>query len=199
MSIQRSRNGSVRARREHQKAIDWVSRRLCPTPHSRKLYGEKKKSEKKKREREGFVRRRPTLPFDARAGEATFATRVLLRDVDAENIFVARVACARFLANSGEKKREKQKSPRTILGEKEPKRKTKKARRRPQPTPFILERQLNKKSENFLSRRRRRRRRRRSQKKFFSSFFRSLLEKEERDRPTLQKWCVLPLPRFLPL
>jgi hypothetical protein len=109
VSIQRSRNGSVRARREHQKAIDWVSRRLCPTPHSRKLYGEKKKSEKKKREREGFVRRRPTLPFDARAGEATFATRVLLRDVDAENIFVARVACARFLANSGEKKRERNK------------------------------------------------------------------------------------------
>ena len=73
--------------------------------------GRKKKAKKKKREREGFVRRRPTLPFDARAGEATFATRVLLRDVDAENIFVARVACARFLANSGEKKREKQKSP----------------------------------------------------------------------------------------
>ena len=40
------------------------------------------------------------MPFDARAGEATFTTRVLLRDVDAENIFVARVACARFLANS---------------------------------------------------------------------------------------------------
>ena len=95
----------------------------------------RKKKAKKKREREGFVRRRPTLPFDARAGEATFATRVLLRDVDAENIFIARVACARFLANSGEKKRET--TPRTILGEKEPKRKTKKARRS-QATPFIL-------------------------------------------------------------
>jgi len=138
VSIQRSRNGSVRARREHQKAIDWVSRRLCPTPHSRKLYGEKKKSEKKKREREGFVRRRPTLPFDARAGEATFATRVLLRDVDAENIFVARVACARFLANSGEKKRERNKRVGRFWVKKNQKERQKKARRRgPNPPPLF--------------------------------------------------------------
>ena len=155
--------------------------------------GRKKKAKKKERTR-GFVRRRPTLPFDARAGEATFATRVLLRDVDAENIFVARVACARFLANSGEKKREKQKS-RTILGEKEPKRKTKKARRRPQPTPFILETAQQKKREFFES----------SSsssssvsKKIFFFFSKSSRERRE-DRPTLQKWCVLPLPRFLPL
>ena len=137
MSIQRSRNGSVRARREHQKAIDWVSRRLCPTPHSRKLYGEKKKSEKKKREREGFVRRRPTLPFDARAGEATFATRVLLRDVDAENIFIARVACARFLANSGEKKREKQKSPGRFWVKKNQKERQKRQGAGPNPPPLF--------------------------------------------------------------
>ena len=66
--------------------------RVVVPPHSRK----QKKSEKKRTR--GV--RRPTLPFDARAGEDTFTTRVLLRDVDAENIFVARVACARFLANS---------------------------------------------------------------------------------------------------
>ena len=106
-------------------------------PHSRKLYGEKKKSEKKKREREGFVRRRPTLPFDARAGEATFATRVLLRDVDAENIFVARVACARFLANSGEKKREKQKSPGRFWVKKNQKERQKRQGAGPNPPPLF--------------------------------------------------------------
>lgn len=99
--------------------------------------GRKKKAKKKKREREGFVRRRPTLPFDARAGEATFATRVLLRDVDAENIFVARVACARFLANSGEKKREKQKSPGRFWVKKNQKERQKRQGAGPNPPPLF--------------------------------------------------------------
>ena len=97
----------------------------------------RKKKRKEKREREGFVRRRPTLPFDARAGEATFATRVLLRDVDAENIFVARVACARFLANSGEKKREKQKSPGRFWVKKNQKERQKRQGAGPNPPPLF--------------------------------------------------------------
>ena len=97
----------------------------------------RKKKRKKKREREGFVRRRPTLPFDARAGEATFATRVLLRDVDAENIFIARVACARFLANSGEKKREKQKSPGRFWVKKNQKERQKRQGAGPNPPPLF--------------------------------------------------------------
>jgi len=198
--IPRSRNGSVRARHEHQKAIGC---RVVVPPHSRK---QEKKKAKKNRTR-GFVRR-PTLPFDARAGEATFATRVLLRDVDAENIFkIARVACARFLANSGEKReRTKEKREEKRRRDKKERQNNKKGRQELPPLfcLFVCLESSPSKREFCLSRRRRRRSKKKETKFFVSSrkqtshhFF--LYQKKPPTREDRPFKSASFLPRFLPL
>ena len=125
MSIQRSRNGSVRARREHQKAIDWVSRRLCPTPHSRKLYGEKKK--RKKENAKALFDDDPPCR-STRAPERLRSRRACFLETWMRRTFLSRESRVLVFSQIRREKREKQKSPRTILGEKEPKKKDKKGK-----------------------------------------------------------------------
>ena len=76
---------------------------------------EKKKNQHFPRERQ---REEHTLVLRDFAGVPTkFATCAVLRDVDAENIFYSRVACARFLPNFGhdDTKRERERERERVV------------------------------------------------------------------------------------
>ena len=108
VSIQRSRNGSVRARREHQKAIDWVSRRLCPTPHSRKLYGEKKKSEKKRENAKALFDDDPPCR-STRAPERLRSRRACFLETWMRRTFLSRESRVLVFSRIPERKKERNK------------------------------------------------------------------------------------------
>ena len=153
--------------------------------------GRKKKAKKKRENAKALFDDDPPCR-STRAPERLRSRRACFLETWMRRTFLSRESRVLVFSRIPERKKERNKRVGRWV-KKNQKERQKKARRRPQPTLYF--RETAQKSENFLSRRRR------SQKKFSS--FRSLLEKKPRerreDRPTLQKWCVLPLPRFLPL